>query len=125
MSAKIINPTLTSIPSLPHFKEIVESNTGTIIIKFGADWCGPCKKIESQVHQWFDYLSKNSPTIHTYLIDVDDNIDVYGFLKNKKMVNGIPAILVYKSPNKSFIPDDSVLGANTQEVDLLFKRCML
>jgi thiol-disulfide isomerase/thioredoxin len=122
MSTQIIKPTLTSIPTLPDFKQIIETNTGTIIIKFGADWCGPCKKIDGLVHQWFDYLSKNCSTIQTYLIDVDENIDLYGFLKNKKMVNGIPAILVYKNTNKTFIPDDVVLGANSREIDLLFKR---
>jgi thiol-disulfide isomerase/thioredoxin len=121
---EIIKPIIDSIPSVQYFKEIVESNKGTIIIKFGAEWCGPCKKIDDQVHRWFDYLSKTAPTIQTYLIDIDDNIDVYSFLKTKKMINGIPAILVYKSPNKSFIPDDSVLGANVQEIDLLFRRCL-
>jgi thiol-disulfide isomerase/thioredoxin len=120
----ILTPTLDSIPSIQSFKEIIESNTGTIIIKFGAEWCGPCKKIDAQVHKWFEYLSKTAPTIQTYLIDVDDNIDIYGYLKTKKMVNGIPAILVYKSPNKTYIPDDSVLGANSQEIDLLFRRCL-
>ena len=118
----VIVPILTAIPSVKEFKELVESNRGTIIIKFGAEWCGPCKLIDKQVHTWFDYFSINCPNIQTYLIDVDDNIDVYGFLKTKKMVNGIPAILVYKSPNKTFIPDDSVLGANAQQIDLLFKR---
>jgi len=118
----VIVPILTAISSVKEFKDLVESNRGTIIIKFGAEWCGPCKLIDKQVHTWFDHFSKNCPHIQTYLIDVDDNIDVYGFLKTKKMVNGIPAILVYKSPNKSFIPDDSVLGANVQEIDLLFKR---
>ena len=118
----VIVPILTAITSVKEFKDLVESNRGTIIIKFGAEWCGPCKLIDKHVHTWFDYFSKNCPHIQTYLIDVDDNIDVYGFLKTKKMVNGIPAILVYKSPNKTFIPDDSVLGANVQEIDLLFKR---
>ncbi len=121
---RVITPILTSIPTVAHFKEIIEKNKGTIIIKFGAEWCGPCKRIDAQVHQWFEFCSANKPNIQTYLIDVDDNIDVYGFLKTKKMVNGIPAIIIYKSPNNTFIPDDSVIGANPQEIDLLFRRHM-
>ena len=120
---KIIKPILSSIPTVNDFKKIIEENQGTIIIKFGAEWCRPCKQIETQVHQWFDFFSKNSSNIQTYIIDIDENLEVYGFLKTKKMVNGIPVILVYKSPNKTFIPDDSVIGANPQEIDLLFKRC--
>ena len=118
----ILVPILNSIPSVNHFKEIIENNKGTVIIKFGANWCGPCKRIDAQVHNWFNYFSTHCPLVQTYLIDVDDNLEVYGFLKNKKMVNGIPAILVYKKQNITHIPDATVLGANPQEIDLLFKQ---
>ena len=125
MSTPIMNrTTLTSIASLQEFKTILAANPGTIIIKFGAEWCGPCKRIDSQVHQWFDHLSKTNQSIQTYMIDVDDNMDLYGFLKTKKMVNGIPAILAYKLGNLNYIPDDSVLGANPQEIDAFFRRCI-
>ena len=33
---------------------ILEKNNGVIIIKFTATWCGPCKKIEALVNQYFD-----------------------------------------------------------------------
>ena len=125
MSTIIIRPTLTSIASTQEFKNILAENPGTIIIKFGAEWCGPCKRIDPQVHQWFDHLSKTKQNIQTYLIDVDNNMDLYGFLKTKKMVNGIPAILAYKSGNMHYIPNDSVLGANPPEIDAFFHRCMV
>jgi hypothetical protein len=39
------------------------------------------------------------------------------------MVNGIPVILMYKRGNVSFIPDDSVTGADPGALDAFFKRC--
>lgn len=110
---------LTEIKSLKDFAEILESNPGTVIIKFGAEWCGPCKKIEAQVHASMNLMPDN---VQCYIIDVDDCFELYAYLKSKKMVNGIPAILAYYKDNKSYIPSDSVLGANAEQVDLFFKR---
>lgn len=115
-------PILTSIPTVEQFKSIIQNNKGTIIIKFGADWCGPCRLIDKQVHQWFDYCSQNKPLVQTYLLDVDNNFDVYGFLKKNRVVNGVPVILVYKSENNTFRPDDLVIGAKSEDIDALFRR---
>jgi hypothetical protein len=45
-------------------------------------------------------------------IDVDESFDLYAFLKTKKMVNGIPAVLVYEKSNTSYIPDFSYVGGD-------------
>ena len=37
-----------------------------------------------------------SNNIRTVTLDIDKSFDVYAALKNKKMLNGIPAILMYK-----------------------------
>jgi len=39
------------------------------------------------------------------------------------MVNGIPVILCYKKGNQTFIPDDSITGADPGELDAFFRRC--
>jgi thiol-disulfide isomerase/thioredoxin len=111
---------LTEIKSLKDFGEILSSNPGIVIVKFGAEWCGPCKKIEAQVHACMNLMPDN---VQCYIIDVDDCFELYAYLKSKKMVNGIPAILAYYKNNLSYIPSDSVLGANPEQVDLFFKRC--
>lgn len=112
-------PIKTEIPNKVAFQETLERNPGLIIIKFGAEWCGPCKKIEAHVKI---LMSKMPDNTQCYIIDVDESLEVYSFLKNKKMVNGIPAILAYYAGNVSYIPDDSVIGADVVKVNEFFER---
>jgi thiol:disulfide interchange protein len=117
-------PTITSVKTVEEFKTILANNPGYVIIKFGAEWCAPCKKIDGTVHMWFDHLSKNNQDVQTILIDVDENLTFYGHLKSKKMVSGIPTILAYKKGNVSIVPDEIVVGANVDQIHLFFKRCL-
>ena len=100
-----------------HFTEILANNPGYVILKFGAPWCGPCKTVAPVVNQWKSKLSDN---VNFYDIDIDVNMEIYGFLKTRKMVNGVPCILVYKRDNTSYIPDDATLGANVNDINNLF-----
>ncbi len=99
---------------------LLEHYTGLIIIKFGAEWCNPCKLIKKDVNQFF--ISSPAEVICCD-IDIDNCFDVYSFLKSKKMVNGIPAILCWKKGNATFIPDDSVSGSDPNELHRFFVRC--
>ena len=67
-----------------------------VIIKFGASWCNPCKKIESTLHECFLEMPDN---VYCFDLDVDDNIEIFGKLKSKKAVTTIPAILYYNCKN--------------------------
>lgn len=108
--------------SREHFLRLLEKNPGLVIIKLGATWCGPCKKIKPVVDAFF----ASSPDIVICCeIDVDESFDLYSYFKSKKMVNGIPAILCYKKGNTSYIPDDSVTGFDAGQLDLFFRRCGL
>jgi|TARA_B100000787_G_C16089931_1_gene248461 thioredoxin 1 len=93
-----------------------------VIIKFTADWCGPCQGIKGLVKE----LVKELPdSIKFYEIDIDESLELYAKFKSKKMVNGIPAILGFKGGEKEhwYIPDDSVLGGNKEEIKKFFARC--
>lgn len=94
-----------------------------LIVKFTANWCGPCKNIKSITQE---YINKFPETIKFFEIDIDESLDLYVFLKNKKMVNGIPAILAYYPGEKDnfYIPDDSCLGGNINNVKQFFERCL-
>jgi thiol-disulfide isomerase/thioredoxin len=95
-----------------------------LVVKFGAEWCGPCKKIAPNFH---DYIAKAPENVIFADIDVDENMDLYMALKKQKMVNGIPVFLAYYGDNKKrdkwFIPDDSVVGADLKTVAEFFGRC--
>jgi thioredoxin 1 len=104
------------------FSQLLISNKGGFIIKFGAEWCGPCKKIDPLVYKWMTHLS-TQPNIQCAIIDIDDHFEIYAFLKSKKMVNGVPVILFYKKGNLTWIPDKAVVGADEQQVEIFFQEC--
>ena len=119
MTSKTI---ISKFGSRNDFLNLLQKNPGLIIIKLGASWCGPCKKIAPVVDGFF---ASSPDNVVCCDVDVDESFDLYAYLKSKKMVNGIPVILCYKKGNVSFIPDDSVTGASPPELDHFFKRCAL
>lgn len=102
------------------FNELLLKNPGIIIIKFTAKWCGPCKKIEPLIHNFFSTSPLN---VLCCDLDIDVNFDLYSFFKFKKMVNGIPVMLCFVKDNLSFIPNESCTGANLNDLDYFFKAC--
>ena len=108
--------------TLDDFKQLLKTNPGMVILKFGAEWCGPCKRCEKQVRKWFDKI--NSKYITTIVVDIDESFEIYAFLKNKKMIQGIPAILMYKKGNLNYTFDDSVNTSDNTQIDEFFQRCM-
>ena len=111
---------IESFANREEFLKLLGVNPGLVIIKLGATWCGPCKQIAPVVHAFFASSPRNVVCAD---IDVDISFDLYSVFKQKKMVNGIPVIMVFKKGNVSFIPDDSVTGSGPAELDAFFKRC--
>lgn len=94
-----------------------------LIIKFGAEWCGPCKRIAPAYQAFIQACPAN---IICADIDVDDSIELYLSLKRAKMVSSIPVFLAFFGGVKRdmwYIPDDSVIGADPLAVDKFFQRC--
>jgi thioredoxin 1 len=128
---KIVHPVeLLTIPkntitemTKESFTELLKTNTGYLIIKFGANWCGPCKKIDPLVYDYISKLSSN-PSVKCAIIDIDDNFEIYAFLKSKKMVNGVPVILCYKKGNVTYVPDKAVVGADENQINLFFQELL-
>jgi thioredoxin-like negative regulator of GroEL len=76
---------ISEIPNREAFFHLLKHNPGLIIIKLGAEWCGPCKLIKNVVHGFF---ASSPQEVVCADIDVDQSMDFYSFLKSKKMVNG-------------------------------------
>lgn len=118
----MLAPTYERELSRLQFEELLRQNPGNIVIKFGATWCGPCKRIEAQVKQWFNLLSKDHPNTLCVAVDVDNSIDLYGAFKSLRQVSNIPAILRFKQGNLTYIPDNVVMGSDPKQVNDFFKR---
>ena len=119
--SKLQLPVITSVPDLGAFQEIMNKNPGLIIIKLGAVWCGPCQVIKQDVEEMFEMMPSN---VQCLSVDIDDNLDFYSFLKKKRVVNGVPAILCYKRGNLSNVPDDYAIGANKEKLKEFRDRCI-
>ena len=111
---------ITSLEKLPDLLQALQNNPGVFIMKLGAEWCGPCKRIEGLVKWCMDQAPAN---VQCAVIDVDEAIEVYGFLKTKRVVTGIPAILGYYKGNLNYVPDDVVIGSDQKQLTEFFQRC--
>ena len=103
------------------FQTLLENNKGVIILKFGAEWCQPCKVIAPKVNEYKDQLPEG---VDFYDLDVDDNFEIYAYLKSKKMVTGIPTLLAYYAGNTLFASDDSFSGVNVEELKIFFEKIL-
>ena len=117
---KVVTPIIEEF-SRSQFEELLKQNPGKVVLKFGATWCGPCKRIDPLVNQWF---SNMPATVKCAAIDIDESFDLYGALKTKRQINGIPAILCFNKGNESYIPDMNVVGANVDQVNAFFRQVL-
>ena len=95
-----------------------------IIVKFGAEWCKPCKLIKQTCEDWFNKCPSN---ISYADIDIDESMDLYMAFKRKKMARGVPIILAFNTNiqrDEWYIPDDSVEGGDIDAVNAFFQRCI-
>ena len=95
-----------------------------LIVKFSAVWCGPCKTIKDTVYECVAQFPAERLVFAD--LDADRNAELYGMMKSKRMVNGIPVMLAYDGRIKRdrwYIPDDSITGGNISPVKQFFLRC--
>ena len=68
--------------------EIIE-NTGTALVDFYADWCGPCKMLSPII----DEIAEDRTDITVGKVNVDEN----NSLAAKYNVMSIPTIIIFKN----------------------------
>jgi thiol-disulfide isomerase/thioredoxin len=95
--------------------ELQTNNTSILILFLTAKWCGPCKTIKP-----FVYKILETCPYPCYCLDADENPDIYGGLRVKKQIKGVPTLVAFKAGNVSFIPDYSVSGTNQKDIEYFF-----
>ena len=95
-----------------------------VVVRFSATWCKPCQAIKEVVDQGFADLPDSVVVVD---LDIDDTIELYGFLTRKRMVRGVPTLLFYDRAEVQkqswHIPQDSVSGGDCAAVGEFFARC--
>jgi len=70
-----------------NFEELLKS--GTIILDFYANWCGPCKMLAPEL----EMFASNHSDVVIYKVDVDK----YSEIARKYGVMTIPTLILYKN----------------------------
>ena len=109
-----------SIDILQNLLQTTKKNI--IVLKFTAKWCNPCKRIHSLVETHFKEMPNN---VLVFELDIDDNknIELYSVFKSRRMINGIPAILVFYGNvvrDHWYVPDLTVNSSNVPAINNLF-----
>ena len=112
---------ITEIESRQELVPLLEKNQGLIMLKFGAEWCGTCKRIENEVKEYFNNMPNN---VQCGIIDVDESFDLYAYLKKQKIVSTIPAILCYVKDNNTYVPDEILMSSDKKELDNFINKCL-
>lgn len=99
------------------FKELLSNNNGVIILKFTATWCAPCKKASPIISEYKNNLPESYQFIE---IDIDESLDVYGTLKSKRIVSGIPSLVAYYKDNTSLWPDEAISSSDPTDIKAFF-----
>ena len=81
-----------------NFESEVLKSTGSVIVDFYADWCGPCKMMSPIIDQ---IAEENIENLKVGKVNVDDNQE----LAIKYNVMSIPTIMIFKDGNhvKTFV----------------------
>ena len=71
--------------TLDEFKTALSnlSKDSMIILRFTAEWCSPCQKINEDCNNFFSTCDEK---ITPYVIDISESLDLYATLKKYKMI---------------------------------------
>ena len=117
------NPIITAMTPTDFQQLQVNAQNALIVVKFGAEWCKPCKLITPTCQAW---AAKRPANVIYADINIDESMELYMAFKNKKMVRGVPVILAFDTEiarDQWYIPDFSVEGGDVQGVVSFLNKC--
>lgn len=74
------------------FFNAVLNTSGIVLVEFGAQWCGPCKKQLPILEQ----LLAECPDVKIVLVDVDDSPTITA----KLSIRSVPTLVLFKDGQK-------------------------
>ena len=99
-------------------KDLLNNNNDVIIFNFTATWCAPCKRASPIIND----LKNNLPTTYQFIeVDIDESLDIYGTLKSKRIISGIPSLVAYYKDNKSIWPDEALSSSDPNDIKAFFQ----
>ncbi len=104
---------MTALQSQEYFEGLIEKgkeHDPMVVIRFGASWCAPCKRIDTQ------RLLNIHPDIKWYYSDVDENDGTYtlGYCGLQQ----IPGFICIKSG----VPSQALQSSDTGKVEAWVKK---
>jgi thioredoxin len=75
--------------NLMNFQDTIDEIEGYALVKFGASWCGPCKRYSPT----FDKFAEENPDVKCFSIDAEKEQG----LCEEYAVSSIPVTLVFKN----------------------------
>jgi len=75
--------------NLMNFQDTIDEIEGYALVKFGASWCGPCKRYAPT----FDKFAEENPAVKCFSIDAEKEQG----LCEEYDVSSIPVTLVFKN----------------------------
>jgi thioredoxin 1 len=75
------------------FKSEVLESKGNVLVKFGAEWCGPCRQLDATLKEVANDMSSE---VKFYLMDIDENPET----PSQFGVKGIPTVVLFQDGKK-------------------------
>ena len=76
---------ITQLKTPNDLEQLLKANTGLVLIKLGATWCGPCKRAAPIVESLFNEMPSN---VVMLIVDIDKSPDIKRYLK----VQSVPTL---------------------------------
>lgn len=74
----------------PWFEQAVLKNSRPVVVKFGAEWCPPCRAMDESLN----HLQGRFPQARFVKISVDDKGELF---RQYRSGSGIPQILIFRN----------------------------
>lgn len=89
----------------------------TVLIKFGATWCGPCKQIQPYFEE---QVEQNEDELHAFTADVDECED----LATEMSVEKLPSFVIAVKMGETLEKIKTFIGGNEAVVDDAVKKAI-